>query len=126
MDEYKAIYFYCLILIAVLSLVFLILQVYISYFKFEEMMAYLGRSKLVSSRSRFFGKDFLGRMVIVNTIAGIISFPETHVKGGVVTREELDKVPDRIKFQMRLWVFFLSGMGVCGVALWVAGKLLGV
>lgn len=125
MEISRAIYMGCLIVASVWVFLVFIGQTYFSYFKIDEILKCLGDSKLVSIRKGFIGSDPFTRMFFVNTVAGMLVFQSLHIKDGAVTREELESVPRLLKFQLRLWAFFLFGFGAYGITLWVLGRCMG-
>ncbi|NVZ67767.1 hypothetical protein [Pseudomonas costantinii] len=121
MEEARVLYSYCLVVAAVWVILVLVGQVYFSYRKVDEILECLSASRLVSYRKRFIGPDFFSKTFFVNTVAGMFVFQKLHIKDGAITREDLDKVPRRLMRELRLWGFFLMGMGgvrgycvVCG------------
>ncbi|MBT0625062.1 hypothetical protein KIH32_14160 [Pseudomonas fluorescens] len=125
MEDASVLYSYCLLVAAAWGVLVLIGQVYFSYCKIDEILQCLGTSRLVSYRKIFVGADFFSKMLFVNTVAGMFVFQKLHIKDGAVTREELDNVPRRLMLELRLWGFFLMGMGGYAVALWGIGKYVG-
>ena len=125
MESARVLYFYCLGAAAVWVVLVLVGQVYFSYRKVDEILECLGASRLVSYRKRFIGSDFFSKMFFVNTVAGMFVFQKLHIKDGAVTREELDQVPRRLMRELRLWGFFLMGMGGCAGTLWCVGEYVG-
>ena len=125
MESARVLYFYCLGAAAVWVVLVLVGQVYFSYRKVDEILECLGASRLVSYRKRFIGSDFFSKMFFVNTAAGMFVFQKLHIKDGAVTREELDQVPRRLMRELRLWGFFLMGMGGYAVTLWCVGEYVG-
>ncbi|WDU61860.1 hypothetical protein LRS56_24210 [Pseudomonas poae] len=125
MESARVLYVYCLVVAAVWVVLVLVGQVYFSYRKVDEILECLGASRLVSYRKHFIGSDFFSKMFFVNTIVGMFVFQKLHIKDGAVTREELDKVPRRLMLELRLWGFFLMGMGAYAVTLWCVGEYVG-
>ncbi|WP_439863413.1 hypothetical protein [Pseudomonas antarctica] len=125
MEEARILYSYCLVIAVVWIVLVLIGQVYFSYRKVDEIVQCLGASKLVSYRKHFVGAGFFSKMFLVNTVAGMFIFQRLHIKDGAVTREELDTVPRRLMFELRMWGFFLMGMGGYAISLWGVGKYMG-
>jgi hypothetical protein len=52
-------------------------------------------------------------------------FQKLHIKDGAITREDLDNVPRQLMRELRLWGFFLMGMGGYAVTLWCVGEYMG-
>ena len=125
MEGAKVLYSYCLLIAAVWGVLVLIGQVYFSYRKVDEILQCLGTSRLVSYRKSFIGPDFFSKTFFVNTVVGMFVFQKLYIKEGAVTREELDKVPRRLMRELRLWGFFLIGIGGYAITLWCVGKYVG-
>ncbi len=101
---------------------FLLAQLYFAYFKVNELSMILIGSDSVNFRKVLFGRDFLSRLVFVNKAASMIMFPQTHIKNGTLTRDDLNRIPEALKFQLKMMVcvaFFLSGFAfVAGGTQW--------
>ncbi|MCX9152084.1 hypothetical protein ABFV51_18615 [Pseudomonas asgharzadehiana] len=125
MESARTLYFYCLMIAALWVVLVLVGQVYFSYRKVDEILECLGASRLISYRKRFIGSDFLSKTFFVNTVAGMFVFQKLHIKDGAITREDLDNVPRQLMRELRLWGFFLMGMGGDAVTLWCVGEYMG-
>lgn len=122
MEGARVLYIYCLVIAVLWVVLVLVGQVYFSYRKVDEILECLGASGLVSYRKRFIGPDFFSKTFFVNTVAGMFVFQKLHIKDGAITREDLDKVPRRLMRELRLWGFFLMGMGGYAVTVWCVGE----
>ncbi|OIN54666.1 hypothetical protein SAMN04515675_3926 [Pseudomonas costantinii] len=125
MGDGRTVYMYCVGVLAILVVIVFLAQVYIAYFKVDEIFKCLGSCKLVSYRKGFVGSSFFGRVFFVNAVSGMFVFQRIHINDGAVTREELESVPCKLMRELRLWGFFLMLVGVYAITLWVVGKYMG-
>lgn len=100
-------------------------QAYFAYFKVDEILECLGESKVVSFRRSFMGSDIFSRAFFVNTIAGMLVFPEIHIKDGGFTRDEFENIPRLLKSQLRALVFVSFFLGSSLLILWGVGEYTG-
>ncbi|NVZ20177.1 hypothetical protein [Pseudomonas costantinii] len=123
--EFYAFYMWCWLGVFMFIFLTFLVQVYFSYSKVNEILECLGNSNVVLVRKCLLGRGFFSRSFFVLTIAGMLVFPETHIKDGGFTREEFEGVPYRLKFQLKALVYVLFFLvGVC-IALWGVGKYMG-
>ncbi|WP_426135527.1 hypothetical protein [Pseudomonas sp. PWP3-1b2] len=123
--EFYAFYMLCWIGVFVCIFLTFLVQVYFSYSKVNKILECLGGSNFVLGRRSFLGRGFFNRSFFVLAIAGMLVFPEFHIKDGGFTREEFKNVPYRLKFQLKALVYVLFFLvGGC-IALWCVGKYMG-
>lgn len=125
MSSYSLLYVASLGALFVCVVVLFIAQVYFAYFKLDEILECLGESKVVSFRRLFIGRDFISRAFFVNTIAGMLVFPEIHIKDGGFTRDEFENIPRLLKSQLRALVFLSFFLGSSLLILWGVGEYTG-
>ncbi len=125
MSEYYALYMWCWIIVFVSIFFTFLVQLYFSYSKVDEILACLGNSKVVLFRKQLLGRDFFSRSFFILSIAGMLAFPEVHIRDGGFTREEFEGVPSKLKFQLRALVYVLFFLvAVCAI-LWGVGEYVG-
>ncbi|MBK3507957.1 hypothetical protein [Pseudomonas sp. MF6747] len=123
--EFYAFYMWCWLGVFVLIFFTFLVQVYFSYSKVNEILECLGQSNSVLGRQFLLGDGVFSRSFFVLSIAGMLVFPETHIKGGGFTREEFEGVPYRLRFKLKALVYVLFVLvGVC-IALLCMGEYMG-
>lgn len=123
--EFYAFYMWCWLGVFVFIFFTFLVQVYFSYSKVNEILECLGQSNSVLGRQFLLGDGVFSRSFFVLSIAGMLVFPETHIKDGGFTREEFEGVPYRLRFQLKALVYVLFFLvGVC-IALLCMGEYMG-
>lgn len=125
MSEYYVIYIWCWITVFALIFLTFLAQLYFSYSKIDEILACLGDSEIVFFHKQRLEKNLFARSFFVLTIAGMLTFPEMHIRDGGFTRDEFEGVPSKLKFQLRALVYALFFLVVVCVLLWGVGECVG-
>lgn len=125
MSEYYAMYMWCWISVFTFIFFTFLVQLYFSYSKVDEILACLGDSQVVMFRKQMLGNNYFARSFFLLTIAGMLTFPEVHIKDGGFTRKELEGVPLKLKFQLRALVYVLFFLVIVCVFLWGVGEYVG-
>lgn len=104
------------ILVAIFTLMGVFL--YLGYTRIGEMLACLENCYAIQQRRFFMYSGPWGRIILVASIAGVVTFPGVYLKHGGVSKSDLDNFPPALKRKLVI-------LHILSVVLLVGGLLVG-
>lgn len=106
--------FFLFFLPALLFLVSVVVNVYMVYRDLAKVLDNFKESTIVSSYGDIWrGGSLYARCTLVSIVTGGLVFPRKHLRNGTLDRQEFARLPDAIKFRMRLYVGLLVSAVFC-------------
>ncbi|WP_339533345.1 hypothetical protein [Pseudomonas mucidolens] len=98
------------------------LTLYAEYKKLDELESYFSENETVQYRKRFWGRNRpIDRAMRMSVFVFFFMSPDSYVKSGEVTREELASVPLALK-RWATWPFYFSLLYFVALASWTAWR----
>ncbi|MBW8354606.1 MULTISPECIES: hypothetical protein [Pseudomonas] len=106
------------ILVVMSGLVSLVIQVYLGYFKIDDMVKYLARCRVIAIRMPLLGKDPLSRLCMLVCIGGMFAMPHLFLRNGGMDVRDYKNFPLGLKWLINLFQLSALAAVIAFLVLW--------
>jgi len=100
-------------------------QLYLAYFRMNEILENLSRSRGVQLRRSMMGKDPFSRFFMLISVSAMLSFYNRSIKGGDLDLEDYSNFPCGLRQMLTISYLTALFAGVLLFTLWGVGKYMG-
>lgn len=97
----------------------------IAYTKMDLMLRHLERSSVITNLNQLRQGGPWGKLLLVGSIAGVVTFPGFYVKRGHVSVDDLSTFPMLLKRKLVILQWAGIVLLSSGFVLWLVGKIIG-
>ncbi|MGC5702780.1 hypothetical protein J4P02_21485 [Pseudomonas sp. NFXW11] len=106
------------ILVVMSGLVSLVIQVYLGYFKIDEMVRHLARCRVIAIRLPLLGKDPLSRLFMLVSIGSLFAMPHLFLRNGGMDVRDYKNFPLGLKWLINLFQLSALAALIAFLVLW--------
>lgn len=107
-NEFQMVFLGVLVFVCFLTIISMGLLLYLAYFKFDEVVSCLRRSEIACSKWSFLGGGFVGRVIFVGGVFGLLVFSQRSINKGALDASDYKQFPA----VLRVWFFVCGYSGI--------------
>lgn len=112
------------VLVVMSGLVSLTIQVYLGYFRLDDMVRHLGRCRVIAIRLPLLGKDPLSRFFMLLCIGALFAMPHLFLRSGGMNAKDYRKFPLGLKCLINLFQLAALAAAIAFLVLWWVSRRL--
>lgn len=106
------------VLVVMSGLVSLGIQVYLGYFRLDDMVKHLARCRVIAIRMPLLGKDPLSRFFMLLCIGAMFAMPHLFLRNGGMNVKDYRKFPLGLKWLINLFQLAALAAAIAFLVLW--------
>ncbi len=110
------------VLVVMSALVSLAIQIYLGYFRLDDMVRHLSRCRVIAIRIPLLGKDPLSRFFMLLCIGGMFAMPHLFLRNGGLNVRDYRNFPLCLKWLINLFQLSALVAGIAFLVLWWVGR----